>query len=626
MAKRLWVSLGVLMLAALLVTAVGLGFAQERGDRGQATSLGTAFTYQGHLTAAGGQPINEDCSIAFRLYDQAADGLQVAPALTPTVPVSEGLFAVELDFGAVFTGTGRWLDIAVKCPGDTAYTGLGRQALTAVPYAHYALGAPWAGLGGVPGGFVDGVDDNTTYTAGTGLILTGTEMSVDWTAVAPFPHAHDVSYRFKPYQAFPTNSARGLQAMGSANWLAVANTYDGVTQNIPSRIYRWNGLFYEELQSIGTHAAYDWESFYIPGYGSFLAVANSDNGTTHNIDSVIYWWDSAQYQTFQSIPTHGARDWEYFKIGGEVYLAMANSYNDSSYLVDSTIYRWNLPTYDEFQSIPTVGALDWESCVVDGETYLAVANSQDGGSHLVDSVIYHWNGSAFVEFQSIPTRGAHDWECFSINGSSYLAVANHQSNITYNTTSMIYRWDGGSFVEFQAIGTKGARGWEFFVHDGESYLAVANSRDDSGFDVDSVVYHWDGVQFTPFQFIDTDSAWDLEFLSQDGVGYLAVANSYDGASHNIDSRIYRFMPEWQSAWMEADTALYTAGADVGIGTYDPQSALQVEGYLQLDTLDGPPPPADCSDPAEHGRMKVDVANNVLYICTEWSWTAWAATP
>jgi len=88
------------------------------------------------------------------------------------VAVTDGLFTVQLEFGAAaFQGNARWLAIAVRCSGDTAYTDLPpRQALTAAPYASYALSSPWSGLSGVPAGFAGGVDDDTTYTAGTGLL------------------------------------------------------------------------------------------------------------------------------------------------------------------------------------------------------------------------------------------------------------------------------------------------------------------------------------------------------------------------------------------------------------------------------------------------------------------------
>jgi hypothetical protein len=47
------------------------------------------------------------------------------------------------------------------------------QAKEATPYALHARSASWSGLSGVPGGLDDG-DDDTTYTAGAGLRLSGT--------------------------------------------------------------------------------------------------------------------------------------------------------------------------------------------------------------------------------------------------------------------------------------------------------------------------------------------------------------------------------------------------------------------------------------------------------------------
>jgi hypothetical protein len=53
------------------------------------------------------------------------------------VTVTNGLFNVQLDFGSnAFTGDERWLDIQVKCSGDSTFTPMGtRQQLTAAPYA-----------------------------------------------------------------------------------------------------------------------------------------------------------------------------------------------------------------------------------------------------------------------------------------------------------------------------------------------------------------------------------------------------------------------------------------------------------------------------------------------------------
>ena len=67
----------------------------------------------------------------------------------------------------------------------------------------------------------------------------------------------------------------------------------------------------------------DWESFKI-GEETYLAVANNNDGTTHNVDSKIYAWTGTNFSEFQSIPTAMAYNWHSFEIGGEMFLALAN--------------------------------------------------------------------------------------------------------------------------------------------------------------------------------------------------------------------------------------------------------------------------------------------------------------
>ncbi len=109
----------------------------------QGVPLGAAFTYQGSLKN-NGNPVHGACDMAFRLYDDPGAGNSVGSPITTTVTVTNGLFTVALDFGNVFTGDALWLDMQVRCPaGAGAYSPLTpRQALTAAPYASYALG-PW---------------------------------------------------------------------------------------------------------------------------------------------------------------------------------------------------------------------------------------------------------------------------------------------------------------------------------------------------------------------------------------------------------------------------------------------------------------------------------------------------
>ena len=174
--------------AILLVVSTSLVHAQETQPEGllaPQASLGSAFTYQGQLKKDG-SPINGACDFQFSLYDTSSGGTQIASPQTVTgVSVSNGLFTTQIDFGSgAFNGDARWLQIAVKCAGDVDFVTLSqRQPLTPAPYALFSKSAPWSGLSGVPAGFADGVDNDTTYTAGIGLTLSSNQFSVNTTDI-----------------------------------------------------------------------------------------------------------------------------------------------------------------------------------------------------------------------------------------------------------------------------------------------------------------------------------------------------------------------------------------------------------------------------------------------------------
>ncbi|MFH1107850.1 MAG: hypothetical protein V1790_01440 [Planctomycetota bacterium] len=106
-----------------------------------AAPVGTAFTYQGQLRSADA-PADGPHDMRFRLFD-AVVGAQVGPTVClDGVSVTNGLFAVPLDFGAQFNGDRRFLEIEARAdatPGNCAggaYTTLApRQELQATPYA-----------------------------------------------------------------------------------------------------------------------------------------------------------------------------------------------------------------------------------------------------------------------------------------------------------------------------------------------------------------------------------------------------------------------------------------------------------------------------------------------------------
>jgi hypothetical protein len=170
MKGKTWIVLGI-TLAALGLLATVTVWARPGAPQ---APLSTSFTYQGRLLN-GGSVVSDTCAFAFSLWDAETLGAQAGITQTVSaVEVRDGYFTVQLNdsgqFGAdAFTGDGRWLQVAVQCSGDADYATLGRQKLTAAPYAHYAQRSPWSGLTDVPAGFADGVDNTSIVVSGTNV-------------------------------------------------------------------------------------------------------------------------------------------------------------------------------------------------------------------------------------------------------------------------------------------------------------------------------------------------------------------------------------------------------------------------------------------------------------------------
>ncbi len=251
------IPLSAVGIALLLVMAFGPTRAQTPAGEGAppaanssstpggdaATPLGTGFTYQGQL-GQNGVSFDGACDFRFVLYDAVELGEQVGPLQEQTsVSVAGGLFNIaNLDFGDnAFGGEARWLEVAVRCPaGSGEYTMLTpRQALMAAPYALYSKAGPWSGLTGVPSGFADNVDNDTTYTAGTGLTLSGGQFSMEFAGsgdantVARSDHNHDAAY-VNEGQADSVSSA--MIANGTIKFEDVGA--NGCSAN---QVMQWNG-------------------------------------------------------------------------------------------------------------------------------------------------------------------------------------------------------------------------------------------------------------------------------------------------------------------------------------------------------------------------------------------------
>jgi hypothetical protein len=113
-----------------------------------------SFAYQGKLTD-GALAANGSYQMQFGLFAAAVGGSQIGAPQTSTVTVANGVFTVNLGFGAsAFDGTDRFLQISIFSPATNAFVALTpRQQITSAPYAIKSLNAANAdnslNLGGV---------------------------------------------------------------------------------------------------------------------------------------------------------------------------------------------------------------------------------------------------------------------------------------------------------------------------------------------------------------------------------------------------------------------------------------------------------------------------------------------
>jgi hypothetical protein len=143
----------------------------------------TVFTYQGRLSD-GANPANGSYGMLFYLYDAPTNGTQLGNLGLVSVPVSNGLFTAQLDFGiTAFDGNARWLEIAVQTNGAVSFTPLTpRQPVTPTPYALFAPTAATATTASnVVNSAVSVAQLNTPGAPTNGQVLSYNGASLVWT-------------------------------------------------------------------------------------------------------------------------------------------------------------------------------------------------------------------------------------------------------------------------------------------------------------------------------------------------------------------------------------------------------------------------------------------------------------
>lgn len=121
------------LVAALLLSAAGIGSATPSA---LAQTPGT-FTYQGVLTDTN-TPANGNYDFTVVLFPFQAGGTALATATLTNIPVTNGQFNLNLDFGpsaGIAVGTARWIELRVRPVGAPTFTTLPRQPLNSTPRA-----------------------------------------------------------------------------------------------------------------------------------------------------------------------------------------------------------------------------------------------------------------------------------------------------------------------------------------------------------------------------------------------------------------------------------------------------------------------------------------------------------
>lgn len=251
--RLLAVVAAALGVASLIPVATALGDDQGE-DEGRliqaATALSTSFTYQGRLTD-GGSPANGVYDLRFILFDADTGGAQVGGIVAKEdVTVTNGLFSVELDFGATaFQGDARWLEIAVR-PGSgsgaSGYTVLSpRQPVSPAPYALFAKAAggfvvPFTATGSTAGAPSTPKGLITVEQSGTGIAVAGNRTSTD---AAQFP------------AVLGTNSGGGAGVQGESTFATGVAVQGFATGGSGTGGYFWGPTGLKAVASTGTGTA-----------------------------------------------------------------------------------------------------------------------------------------------------------------------------------------------------------------------------------------------------------------------------------------------------------------------------------------------------------------------------------
>ena len=238
---------------------------------------------------------------------------------------------------------------------------------------------------------------------------------------------------------------------------------------VDSPVYEWNGTRFEPFQAFAGYAAKQWKHVEIDGQ-HFLALAQGVVLPGHeddNLPSRVYRWDGVQFAHFQDIDSQWAYNWHALVVDGQSFLAHAD------HLRPSVLYRWTGGSFEPHQELAATSGRAFAHFTVAGQVFLLVARLQG------ESVLLSWDGERFVKHQTLAGPGGREFAVVETDRGLYVVRVNFVLGTPADPTtamrSQLYQWRGDSLVVVEDFPTTGGTDAAVIRDDDGLVVAVSNS-------------------------------------------------------------------------------------------------------------------------------------------------------
>ena len=298
------------------------------------------------------------------------------------------------------------------------------------------------------------------------------------------------------------------------------------------------------------------------------------NGGDSDTNLLLLRRTAEGYEPFQTLPTSGGEDAEFFRIGERAFLATAGIRSGAGpyrFDTDCVIHEWNGRGFEPFQRVPAFAAKQWRHFTVADRYFLALAQGlalpataeANRPSHILE-----WDGERFRPFQDIPSQWAYNWHAFEVDGVHFLALADHVA------PSRLYRWDGAAFVAHQDLAERSGRAFASFYADDGHYLLVGCIAEPTR------LLRWDSGRFVEHCVLDGLGAREFAVIHGDYGLYVVRVNfilgTPDRPTTALDSQLYR----WRNGALAlVETFPTLGGTDVAVLRDDKGPLIAVSNAL-----------------------------------------------